>query len=322
MGNFTLTAPQMHMLSSCSPHRIPHLVLPVVSTVNLRASSSVIISNFGKQNIHCYPTIPTMSDSVKHDESDPVRAPLYAGMAVRQQNEYDRLRTQHELHKAAMKGQLIRVPLSQDRPVRVLDSATGDGLWIVDVAKQYPKATFVGTDIVPKHFEQLKDLPSSISFKIQSVLEDWPEEDHGAFDLVHQRYCLAMFSPEKDAAIVSRMFKLVKPGGYIQLVDANLLGYDGGDAHPGMTRMMRYMQRGFTDANMNPAPGPNLAEWVKAAGALDVKEEVLSFPMGCLAATNADQQNTTSNLVNMIDNFAMIGSSTYLEPVAFGGLVH
>lgn len=260
-----------------------------------------------------------MSDSVKQDESDPVRAPLYVGMAVRQQNEYDRLRTQHELHKAAMEGQLIRVPLSQDTPVRVLDSATGDGFWMVDIAKQYPKATLVGTDIVPKHFEQLKDLPASISFKIQSVLEDWPEQDHGAFDLVHQRYCLAMFSPEKDAAIVSRLFKLVKPGGYIQLVDANLLGYDGGDAHPGMTKMMRYMQRGFTDANMNPAPGPNLAEWVGTAGAIDVKE-VLSFPMGCLAATDADQQNTTSNLVNMIDNFAMIGSSTYLEPVAFGSL--
>lgn len=252
-----------------------------------------------------------MSDSVKQDELDPVRAPLYAGMAVRQQNEYDRLRTQHELHKEAMNGQLVRVPLPQDEPVRVLDSATGDGLWMADVAKQYPKATFVGADILPKHFEQMTDLPLSISFKIHSVLEEWPEEDQGAYDLVHQRYCLAMFSPAKGKDIVSRLFKLVKPGGYIQLVDANLLGYDGGDTHPGMSKMMSYMQRGFTDANMNPAPGPDMAKWVKAAGALYVKEEILSFPMGRLAATKSDQQNTTANLANMIDNFAMIGSSTY-----------
>lgn len=92
--------------------------------------------------------IPTMSDSAKRDESDPVRAPLYADMAVRQQNEYDRLRTQHEFHKAAVKGQLIRVPLSQDGPVRVLDSATGDGFWMVDVAKQYPKATSYNIQLV------------------------------------------------------------------------------------------------------------------------------------------------------------------------------
>lgn len=60
----------------------------------------------------------------------------------------------------------------------MLDLATGDGRWLVAVAKQYPKATFVGTDIVPKHFEELEDLPSSISFKTQSVLEDWSEKDH------------------------------------------------------------------------------------------------------------------------------------------------
>jgi hypothetical protein len=76
-----------------------------------------------------------------------------------------------------------------------------------------------------------------------------------------------------------------------------------------MTRMMDFMQRGFTEANMNPAPGPNLAAWVTAAGAVDVHEEVLSFPMGRLAATEDDQQNTLSNLCAMIDNFAMIGSS-------------
>ncbi|KAF2649968.1 methyltransferase GliN [Lophiostoma macrostomum CBS 122681] len=252
-----------------------------------------------------------MADSVTQDESDPVRAPLYAGMAARQQNEYERLTTQHELHKAAMKDRLIRVPLSLTEPVHILDSATGDGLWMMDVANQYPNATLVGTDIIPKHFEQ-RDRPPSVSFRIQSVLEEWSKEDHDAYDLVHQRYCLAMFSPEKGEAIVSRLLELVKPGGYLQLVDANLLGYDGGDAHPGMTRMMEYMQRGFTEANMNPAPGPNLAAWVTAAGAMDVREEVLSFPMGRLATTEDDQQNTTGNLCAMIDNFAMIGSSTYL----------
>ncbi|KAJ4292542.1 hypothetical protein N0V90_009205 [Kalmusia sp. IMI 367209] len=249
-----------------------------------------------------------MTGSVTQDASDPIRTPLYAGMAARQQNEYDRLRTQHELHKTAMKDQLIQVPLSQNETVRILDSATGDGLWMMDVAKQYPNATFVGTGILPKHFEQLKDLPPSISFKIQSVLKEWPKEDRDAYDLVHQRYCLAMFSPEKDKVIVSRLFELVKPWGYLQLVDANLLGYDGGNAHPGMTRMMNFMQRSFTEANMNPAPGSNLAAWATVAGAVDVHEEIFSFPMGRLAATEKDQQNTTGNLCAMIDNFAMIGS--------------
>lgn len=64
-----------------------------------------------------------------------------------------------------------------------------------------------------------------------------------------------------------------------------------------------------------------MTEWVKTVGALlDVKNEVLSFAMGCLAAPNENQQNTKSNLVNMIDSFAMNGSRTYLESVASGAL--
>lgn len=69
-----------------------------------------------------------MTSSVAIDQADPQRAALYKGMEVRQHTEYDRLRIQHELHKDAMGGVLIRVPLSKTDAVRVLDSATGDGL--------------------------------------------------------------------------------------------------------------------------------------------------------------------------------------------------
>ena len=94
-------------------------------------------------------------------------------------------------------------------------------------------------------------------------------------------------------------------------MDSNLLGYDGGDAHPGMCRMMAYMRQGFTDVNINQAPGPDMVKWEKAAGALDVKEGIISFNMGKLAATESDQLNITANLANMIDSFATIGSSTH-----------
>lgn len=241
---------------------------------------------------------------------------LYKGMEVRQDNEYNRLRMQHELHKTAMEGELVRVPLSKSVPLRILDSATGDGLWMVDAPTKYPNAKFVGTDILQKHFGQLQHIPASISFKIQSVMDEWPTEDKGAYDLVHQRYCLAMFSPEKDEGIVKRLFELVKPGGYIQLVDADLMRYDGGEAHPGMSKLMKFIQRAFTEAGMNPAPGPSIAGWLRKAGATDIEETVLSFQMGRLAAKSMAQKSTTANLEAMIDNFAMIGSSECIPSCA------
>lgn len=80
--------------------------------------------------------------------------------------------------------------------------------WMVDVAKQYPNASFVGTDIFEKHFHQLQNIPDCITFKLQSVMDEWPEADHNAYDLVHQRYCLVMFNPQKEEAIVRRLFGL------------------------------------------------------------------------------------------------------------------
>jgi hypothetical protein len=69
-----------------------------------------------------------MSSSVTADQADPQRQALYKAMEIRQKKEYERLRMQHELHKDAMGGELVRVPLSKQTPIRILDSATGDGL--------------------------------------------------------------------------------------------------------------------------------------------------------------------------------------------------
>ena len=43
-------------------------------------------------------------------------------------DEYVRLRIQHQLHKDAMGGEVIQVPnLPHDAHISILDSATGDG---------------------------------------------------------------------------------------------------------------------------------------------------------------------------------------------------
>jgi len=38
------------------------------------------------------------------------------------------------------------VPLPKDEPIRILDSATGEGIWMIQEAEHYPNATFVGIE--------------------------------------------------------------------------------------------------------------------------------------------------------------------------------
>ncbi|CAG8958460.1 hypothetical protein HYFRA_00009774 [Hymenoscyphus fraxineus] len=243
-------------------------------------------------------------NSVDYDHS----GGTYKGMSQRQQAEYERLRLQHELHKRAMSGELVRVPLSKTQPIRILDSATGDGFWMLDVSKQYPLASFVGTDLFPNHFKQLKNLPASISFKAQNVLSDWPDEDSNAYDLVHQRHCIGQFSPEKAAAVIKRLFSLVKPGGYLQIVEASNTHFDAGDKHVYMERAMEFLVRYFAEFGATASPGPSAVGWMREAGVVDIREEVLSIPIGVKAVTPEDQAATTANILNIIDNFAAVGS--------------
>ena len=73
---------------------------------------------------------------------------------------------------------------------------------------------------------------------------------------------------------------------------------------------MDYFVQVFAEAGLEPAPGHSAADWMRKAGAVDVHEQVLSFPVGIKTATPEVQTSTTTrtaNLCNIIDNFATIG---------------
>ncbi|KAF2656936.1 methyltransferase GliN [Lophiostoma macrostomum CBS 122681] len=247
-----------------------------------------------------------MSSTLDKDKADPSRAGFYKGMEIRQNDEYGRLRRQHLLHKTVMGNKLIRVPLPTQDKIQILDSGTGDGIWMLDAADEYPNAMFVGADIQPRHFEQIKNLPPSITFKVQNLLDNWPAEDQGMYDLVHQRYCLAQFTEEKDLNIVSKLLGLVKPGGFVQFVEADMTSFKGGNEHPGMSEFMRFCERAFPEAKMNPRPGPRIKEWLKESGAVDVTEDILSFEMGVSALSEEMRTETTDNMLAIIANFATV----------------
>ena len=92
------------------------------------------------------------------------RQALYAQVATQGEDEYVRLRLQHELLARAMGGRLIRAPIPADP--KILDSATGDGLWMMEVSREVPGATFCGADLEARHFEHAKNRPSNITFGI------------------------------------------------------------------------------------------------------------------------------------------------------------
>jgi hypothetical protein len=255
----------------------------------------------------------TMETPLNSSSNAPSETGFHKGVNIAQNDEYGRLRRQHLLHKHVMNDKLIRVPFPSSRPIKILDSATGDGLWTLDAGDEYPHATFVGTDVSYQHFCQIPcNLnPGNISFEVQNLLGEWPAEDKEAYDLVHQRYCLALFTPAQDQEIIERLWELVKPGGYIQFVESDMMIFQRGPEHAGMTRFMTFAEKAFPMAGMNHRPGPAVKGWLESAGAKDVREEEFEFKTRAAAASEEMRKVIAEHVNATIGNMARAASCEF-----------
>lgn len=199
-------------------------------------------------------------------------------------DEVERLQNQHHVIKDAMGGKLIMAPVDLSASsLRILDSGTSDGTWIQDVAATSPatvKHEIVGTDINLEIFPQ--DPPAGTTYQIQDINEPWPEEWKGTFDLVHQRLVVAGGGSKQREAIQA-LAALVKPGGWIQLIEAtNKFPDSNGPAMKDLVVTMHAMMT-FLGANLQVAD--KMGDWLEEAGFVDVQSCVIQTKLG---ATNPD----------------------------------
>lgn len=229
---------------------------------------------------------------------------------LRSEMEDARLRIQHEMVKTAMGGKLLFSPTDLSRPdLRVLDSATGDGYWLVDLAKSLaPTATLIGTDIAPQQF--LQDLPHNVTLTTHSITEAWPTDYRSSFDVVHQRFVLALCPASTSADVIQKLFACVKPGGYIQLHEGDMTRIQDGPQHQAAAQFRDFLKEVWTTLGLtgNLKPGPQLVQWLKDAGAVDVKEEVIMNKTGAFAENETQNKRAISVLLALLDGMANIAN--------------
>lgn len=144
------------------------------------------------------------------------------------------------------------------------------------------KHHFVGTDIDPSNFPA--NAPEQHSYQVQDINKPWPEEWKDSFDFVHQRLALVGAGPAPKQAVVN-IAALVKPGGWIQLVEAatELKKQNG----PAMSQYIAVMAAVSASIGSDLTFGIELSEWLKELGFVDVRDRPFNTPLG---ATNPDPQ--------------------------------
>lgn len=129
-----------------------------------------------------------------------------------------------------------------------------------------------------------------MTFKIQSIKDDWPEDMQGTFDLVHQRFVLAGAAPGSPQPVIPRLVTLLKPGGWLQLVEMDTETQPGwGPAMQLFGEVLRFM---FDSIGLGAKFASQMNGWAEQAGLKNVQETVFQSPHGKMMAEEGLRQKS------------------------------
>lgn len=112
---------------------------------------------------------------------------------------------------------------------------------------------------------------------MQDINKPWPEEWKESFDLVHQRLVL-VGGGSAQQQVLGNLAALVKPGGWIQLIEATNELPDG--TGPAFRNFVAVMQGVFVAMGSSVHLGNDLQGWLEAAGFENVENRILSLRLG------------------------------------------
>ncbi|RMZ66221.1 Demethylmenaquinone methyltransferase [Pyrenophora seminiperda CCB06] len=234
--------------------------------------------------------------------------------------ETQRLRMQHDVIKDAMGGSLVTAPIDLSQPgLRILDSATADGYWLMELHRDYnlgdrdPCCTLVGTDIVPAYFPEADALPRGMQLRTQNIIEPWPTSDKNSFHLVHQRLGLYATGEQLPKAVAG-LIDLVKPGGYIQLVDADLTGPEAQSGSPMATSISLIKTLLGKSDDAKDAYVGRLKHIYAEQGLVDIHERYLDVRVGRMNPKPELAKKSTMSFVHATEG--MIGIAKNIPAIA------
>ncbi|KAI1326791.1 hypothetical protein F5Y16DRAFT_374048 [Xylariaceae sp. FL0255] len=137
------------------------------------------------------------------------------------QTEHERLNRQHVLFMEILENDLLPPHIKSSlaastQPPKVLDLATGTGIWLLSVAKELPSdAELVGLDFDTTKFPPPAELPNNVSLRKANMFEPFPDELLGTFDVVNVRLIIFALKAGDGLDLVKNIMTLLKPGGWV-----------------------------------------------------------------------------------------------------------
>jgi hypothetical protein len=154
-------------------------------------------------------------------------------------------------------------------------------LWIRDlqasISPNDSQHSYTGTDIEASYFPE--NAPRNTSYQVQNITKPWPADWNGKFDFVHQRLALVVpGNEEKTLEVLQGYVDLLKPGGWIQLVEVRQWTKEtDGQAFKDLSVCLSDMIKTI-GASLKHID--NAKSWLEMLGLVDVQEEIAEANYG------------------------------------------
>ena len=151
------------------------------------------------------------------------------------------------------------------------------GSWILALAEEVgDKVELIGADISSAMFPS--SYPSNVHF-VEASVTKLPEEWTNTFDFINQRLLIAALTEPQWRVALSELYRVLKPGGALQLVDFRAHFPFGEGLQK--TEELRQMSRALLEKRGQlPDCGNRLPQFALDAGFAEVKENIRNAPIG------------------------------------------
>ncbi|KPM45556.1 hypothetical protein AK830_g945 [Neonectria ditissima] len=175
-------------------------------------------------------------------------------------------------------GKLFFAPIG-DNPQKIIDLATGTGIWAVDVADKFPSASVVGVDLSPI---QPSWVPPNLRFLVDDIEDKWM---HGyGWDFVHMR-CISPWLKD-EVNVLRQAYEHLNPGGWIEIQELDArANCDDGSLTPDapLAKFFDTAETAVANFGMKFRAGENLREPLEKAGFTNITCKILKVPIGTWA---------------------------------------
>ncbi|RIA98247.1 S-adenosyl-L-methionine-dependent methyltransferase [Glomus cerebriforme] len=134
-----------------------------------------------------------------------------------------------------------------DPDAKILDVGCGSGFWVIEMAADYSKPSYIGLDKLPLFPKST--FPSNVQFLQHDLSEGLPFEDN-TFEFVHIQALGSEFTePEWESFVYKELARVLKPGGWLEICDPE---FEMTNCGPTLKQLNLTVCNGLMSRNLNP----------------------------------------------------------------------